>query len=100
MFEKKEKVPDVLHRESRQKPEVKPAKLTQREIMTNIKQLGQGETLSYRLPEAFGGQLAIVEFNTMYPWKGRKYILSAQTRLKVRLTRKRRSSWNQTRLRI
>jgi hypothetical protein len=46
MFGKKKKVPDALHRESRQKTEAKPAKLTQREIMTNIEQLGQGEALS------------------------------------------------------
>jgi hypothetical protein len=57
----------------------KTKKLTQREIMTNIEQLGQGEALSYRLPEAYGGQLAVVEFNTMYPWRGHKYILSTQT---------------------
>jgi hypothetical protein len=56
----------------------KTKKLTQREIMTNIEQLEQGEALSYRLPEAYGVQLAEVEFNTLYPWRGHKYILSTQ----------------------
>ncbi|MFC1934618.1 hypothetical protein ACFLXX_05700 [Chloroflexota bacterium] len=78
MFEKK-KLLAVLHRKGRQKLRVKPAKLTQREIIADIEKLGQGEVLSYRLSETYGGQLAVVEFNTMYPWKGRKYILSTQT---------------------
>ena len=79
MFGKKKKVTAVLHRKSRQKPQVKSAKLSKREIMTNIEQMGQGEVLSCRLPEAYGGQLALVEFNTTYPWRGSKYILSTQT---------------------
>ena len=56
----------------------KAKKLTQREIITSIEQVGQGEALSYRLPEAYGSQLAVVEFNTMHPWRGHKYILSTQ----------------------
>jgi hypothetical protein len=56
----------------------KAKRLTQREIMTNIEQLAQGDSISYRLPEAYGAQLAVVEFNTTYPWRGGKYILSTQ----------------------
>ena len=78
MFGKEKKVTAVLHRESR-KPKVESAKLSRREIMINIEQMGQGEALSYRLPEAYGSQLAVVEFNTMYPWRGSRYILSTQT---------------------
>jgi hypothetical protein len=53
-------------------------KLTQKEIMSHIEQLSPGKSLSYWLPEVYGDQLAVVEFNTMYPWRGRKYILSMQ----------------------
>jgi hypothetical protein len=53
-------------------------KLTQKEIMSHIEQLSPGESSSYRLPEVYGSQLAIVEFNTVYPWRGLKYILSVQ----------------------
>lgn len=49
---------------------------TQREIMAEIQKLGQGEAISYGLPESYGGGFASVEFNTMYPWSGRKYKLS------------------------
>jgi hypothetical protein len=57
----------------------KGKRLTQKEIMSHIKQLRQGEALNYSLPDAYGGQLAVVEFNTMYPWRGSKYTLSTQT---------------------
>jgi len=47
-------------------------------IAGEIEQLGQGQTLSYRLPEIFGGDLAVIRLNPQYPTKGRKYILSAE----------------------
>jgi len=77
MFGKKQLL-TVLGRKNRQKPRVRPAKLTRREIMTYIAQLEQGEILNCSLPAAYGGQMAVIEFNTMYPWKGHKYILSTQ----------------------
>ena len=42
-------------------------KLTQREIISHIEHLSAGESVSYRLPESYGGQIAVVEFNTEYP---------------------------------
>ena len=56
----------------------RPKKLTQREIISHIEQLSSGESVSYRLPEVYGGQVAVVEFNTEYPWRGNKYVLSTQ----------------------
>jgi hypothetical protein len=46
--------------------------------MIHIEQLVQGEALSYRLPGDFSEKFAVVEFNAIYPWSGRKYILSTQ----------------------
>ena len=57
----------------------KAKKLTQREIISHIEQLSSGESVSYRLPEVYGGRVAVVEFNGEYPWRGRKYELSLQT---------------------
>ena len=56
----------------------KGKKLTQKEIMSHIEQLSPGESLSYRLPEIYGDQVAMVVFNTAYPWRGSKYVLSMQ----------------------
>jgi len=57
----------------------KAKRLTQREIISQIEALSSGESVSYRLPKAYGNQVAMVEFNTEYPWRGSKYILSTQT---------------------
>ncbi len=61
--------------------EAKPkgGKLSPKDIIANqIEQLGAGQSLSYRLPEAFGGYLMVVELNPDYPAKGKgqKYIVS------------------------
>lgn len=56
----------------------KAKRLTQREIINHIEQISTGESLSYQLPEAYGSQVAVVDFNTGYPWRGRKYILCTQ----------------------
>ena len=56
----------------------KAKKLTQREIISHIEGLSTGESVSYRLSEVYGGQVAAVEFNTSYPWSGNKYALSTQ----------------------
>ena len=54
--------------------------LTQREITSHIEALSPGESVSYRLTEAYGGQVAVVEFNTEYPWRrDGKYLLNVQT---------------------
>ena len=59
--------------------EPKAKKLSPKEIMSNqIEQLSPGQTLSYRLPETYGGGLVIVELNPQYPKKGRKYVLSTE----------------------
>lgn len=57
---------------------IKAKKLTQREIISHIDGLSTGELVTYRLPEVYGGQVAIVEFNTAYPWRGSKYTLNTQ----------------------
>lgn len=57
----------------------KAKKPTQREIISHIEQLSSGESVIYRLPEVYGGRVAVVEFNGEYPWRGRKYELSLQT---------------------
>lgn len=55
----------------------KEKKLTPKDIIGGkIEQLGPGETVSYRLPEVYGGGLAVVELNPQYPEKGKKYVLS------------------------
>ncbi len=56
----------------------KAKRLTQKEIISQIEQLSPSESLSYRLPQVNGGQLAVVEFSTEYPWRGSKYALSTQ----------------------
>ena len=56
----------------------KAKRLTQREIIGRIEALSSGESVNYRLPEAFGRQSAMVEYNTSYPCRGSKYVLSAQ----------------------
>ncbi len=57
----------------------KAKRLTQREIISRIEALSSGESVSHRLTEAYGNKVAMVEFNTQYPWRGSKYILSTQT---------------------
>jgi len=61
---------------------VKPKKekpLSPRDIMASkIEQLSAKETLKYKLPEVYGGELAVVEMNPQYPQKGRKYMLGTE----------------------
>ena len=58
---------------------MKTKKLSPRDIMRQqIEQLPAGDVLSYRLPETYGGGLAVIEWNPKYPQKGRKYILSTE----------------------
>jgi len=62
-----------------------------KDIMADqIEQLTPGQTLSYRLPETYGGGLAVIELNPQYPKKGRKYILSTETIVDSKPTGKRR----------
>jgi len=57
----------------------KAKKLSPKEIIIDrIEQLAAGETVSYRLAEARGGGLAVVELNPQYPEKGKKYFLSLE----------------------
>lgn len=54
-------------------------KLSPKEIIINrIEELGPGQTVSYRLPEVYGGGLAVVELNVQYPEKGKRYFLSLE----------------------
>jgi len=57
----------------------KAKKLSPKEIIIDrIEQLGPEESVSYRLPEVRGGELAVVELNPQYPEKGNKYLLSLE----------------------
>jgi len=78
MFWKKNKATPILHRKRQQKLKLEPGKLSRKEIIENIEDLVQGEALSYWLPKARGGHIAVVEFNRVYPWRGSKYMLSTQ----------------------
>lgn len=61
-----------------QKPQ-RARKLSPKEIFANqIEQLKPGQSLSYRLPKIYGGDLAIVELNSRYPEKGKKYTMSME----------------------
>ena len=45
-------------------------------IASEVEQLGQGESLTYKLPEGYWsgfGAFLIAESNTLYPRKGKKY---------------------------
>jgi len=60
-------------------PKPRAKKLSLKDIVRDqIERLGAGQTLTYQLPETFGGGLAVVELNPQYPEKGRKYILSTE----------------------
>jgi len=55
--------------EAKPKAELSPVEI----IMNQIEQLSPGESLTYRLAETYGGDLAIVVLNPQYPDKGKKY---------------------------
>jgi len=56
--------------------ELSPTEAQVNIIASQIEQLGPGQSLSYKLPESFGGELVVIELNPRYPDKERKYILS------------------------
>ena len=73
----------------------KAKKLSPKEIMMNqIEQLGAGQSLSYRLPETFGGGLAVVELNPQYPGRGKKYVLSTDAIVEGKPAGKRSRLWD------
>jgi len=73
----------------------KVKKLSPREIIGNqIEQLGLGQSLSYRLPETYGGGLAVVELNPEYPGKGKKYVLKTDKIVEGKPAGKRSRLWD------
>jgi hypothetical protein len=76
MSGKNKKAQAIPHRKSQQDLKLESGKLSRREIIENIEKLRQGESLGYRLPKAYDGQIAVVWSNTGYPWRGGKYMLS------------------------
>ena len=53
--------------------------LSPKEILINqLEQLAPGKTLSYKLPELWGGELAIVGLNPQYPQNGKKYFIDLE----------------------
>ena len=61
-------------------------RLTKKDITSQIEEITPGNTANYRLAETCGNNLATVEFNTGYPWSGRKYILSTRPAADTRWT--------------
>jgi len=63
-----------------QPPKPKAKELSpKKDVITNqIERLGAGQTLRYRVPEEWGGDLVVIELNPQYPKKGRKYMLSTE----------------------
>jgi len=60
-------------------PKSKEKKLSPKDIIASkVEQLGPEESVSYRLPEVYGGGLAVVELNVQYPEKGKRYFLSLE----------------------
>lgn len=73
----------------------KEKKLSPNEVVINkIEQLTSGQALSYRLPETYGGGLAVVELNPQYPKKGKKYIMSTEELVVNKPSGKRRRLWD------
>jgi len=63
-------------------------------IASKVEQLGPAESVSYRLPEVYGGGLAVVELNPQYPEKGKKYFLSLEKIVDGKPEGKRGRLWN------
>lgn len=63
-------------------------------IMNQIEQLSPGESLTYRVGETFGGDLAIVDLNPQYPDKGeKKYRMSTEKLVDGKPSGKRKPLW-------
>lgn len=77
-----------------QKPR-KVKKLSPKEIITSlIEQLQPGQSLSYRLAQVYGGELAIVELNPRYPEKGKKYTMTTEALVDGKPGGKRTRLWD------
>ncbi len=73
----------------------KEKKLKPKDIMVGeIEQLSPGESVSYRLGEVYGGELAVIELNPEYPGKGKRYFLSLEKIVDGKPTGKRGRLWN------
>ena len=59
-------------------PEAKKLPLKD-DIIEHIEQLGVGQTLHYKVPESWGGDLIYIELNPQYPETGKKYSLGTET---------------------
>lgn len=62
-------------------------------IASKVEQLSPEETITYRLPEVYGGGLAVVELNVQYPVKGKKYFLSLEKMIDGKPSGKRSRLW-------
>lgn len=51
-------------------------KMGWKEIMQQVEQLNDGQTLKFKIPQTFGGGMAVIELNQNYPKNGgKKYML-------------------------
>lgn len=50
-------------------------KMGWKEIMQQMEQLTEGQTLKFKIPQTFGGGMAVIELNQNYPKNGKKYSL-------------------------
>lgn len=73
----------------------KVEKLSPKEIIGNqIEQLGPGQSLSYKVPEVWGGDFITVELNPQYPGKGKKYVLGTDKIVEGKPAGKRSRMWD------
>ena len=50
-------------------------KMDWKEIMQQVEQLKDRQTLKFKIPQTFGGGMAVIELNQNYPKNGKKYLL-------------------------
>lgn len=75
--------------------EPREKKLSPKEVIINkIEQLTPGQALCYKLPETYGGGLAVVELNPQYPQKGKRYVMSTEELVDNKPSGKRRRLWD------
>jgi len=63
-------------------------------IINKIEQLTPGQALRYKLPETYGGGLAVIELNPQYPQKGKRYFMSTEELIDNKPSGKKRRLWD------
>ncbi len=67
-------------------------------LISKIEQLSGGQGIRYRLPETYGGGLAVLGLNPEYdpaqPKKGKKYVMAIETLVNDKPSGKKRVLWD------